>query len=67
MENTHTLTKKTLLVNGEERTVLIAGNESLADVLRGQLKLTGTKVGCRANQCGICTSAPSSPRPPCSL
>lgn len=55
MEATHAFTKKNLLVNGEERTVLISGNESLADVLRKQLKLTGTKVGCRINQCGICT------------
>lgn len=55
METTQNLSKKVLVVNGEERTVLIAETESLADVLRKQLKLTGTKVGCRANQCGICT------------
>ncbi|NTV43864.1 MAG: molybdopterin-dependent oxidoreductase, partial [Syntrophobacteraceae bacterium] len=28
---------------------------SLADVLRGQLGLTGTKVGCGAAQCGCCS------------
>ncbi|MEG1884378.1 MAG: 2Fe-2S iron-sulfur cluster-binding protein, partial [Clostridia bacterium] len=54
MESSQYLSKKTLLINGEERTVLIDGTESLADVLRKQLGLTGTKVGCRANQCGIC-------------
>ena len=30
-------------------------NRTLADVLRGQLGLTGTKVGCGDGDCGSCT------------
>ncbi len=55
METNSTLIKKTVIVNGTEHALLISGEESLADVIRKHLKLTGTKVGCRANQCGICT------------
>jgi aldehyde oxidoreductase len=47
--------KKDLLVNGSIRTVLVTGEEILVDVIRKQLGMTGTKVGCRVNQCGICS------------
>ncbi|MBN2124447.1 MAG: 2Fe-2S iron-sulfur cluster binding domain-containing protein, partial [Deltaproteobacteria bacterium] len=46
--------KKTLQVNGITKTVVAASDESLANVLRGQLGLTGTKVGCGQGQCGCC-------------
>ena len=46
--------KKTLKVNGINRTVIAASDESLANVLRGQFGLTGTKVGCGQGQCGCC-------------
>jgi len=46
--------KKTLEINGQKRTVVAAEEESLANVLRGQLGLTGTKVGCEQGQCGCC-------------
>ncbi len=49
------LHKKTLNVNGSQRTVLVSDQDSLADVIRQQLGLWGTKVGCRLNQCGICS------------
>ena len=55
METNNTLIKKTLIVNGEERVLMVQETDALANVIRRQLKLTGTKVGCRANQCGICT------------
>ena len=46
--------KKTLKVNGINKIVLAASDESLATVLREQLGLTGTKVGCGQGQCGCC-------------
>jgi aldehyde oxidoreductase len=46
--------KKTLHVNGISRTVIVREEDSLATVLREQLKLTGTKVGCAEGQCGCC-------------
>ncbi|MGD8389613.1 MAG: molybdopterin-dependent oxidoreductase [Desulfobacteraceae bacterium] len=48
------MNKKTLKVNGIDRTVVAASEESLANVLRGQLGLTGTKIGCGQGQCGCC-------------
>ena len=55
MEATATLIKKRLIVNGQERELLVTGEEFLVDIIRNDLHLTGTKRGCRANQCGICT------------
>ncbi len=45
----------TLTVNGYERAVAIAAGETLADVLREKLNLTGTKKGCNLGDCGACT------------
>jgi CO/xanthine dehydrogenase Mo-binding subunit/aerobic-type carbon monoxide dehydrogenase small subunit (CoxS/CutS family) len=44
-----------LTVNGQEREVTIPENRYLADVLRQELGLTGTKIGCNEAECGICT------------
>ena len=45
---------KTLIVNGMTKTLLVNPEDSLADVLRGQLLLTSVKVGCGTGQCGAC-------------
>lgn len=42
-------------VNGIPRTLSVAPNAVLLDVLRDQLQLTGTKKGCDHGQCGACT------------
>jgi len=47
--------KKTLNVNGIDRVLIIDQESLLCDVLRKQLQLTGTKVGCGTGQCGACT------------
>jgi aerobic-type carbon monoxide dehydrogenase small subunit (CoxS/CutS family) len=45
----------TLLVNGKEYTADVAPEETLLNVLRDRLELTGTKYGCGEGQCGACT------------
>jgi aerobic-type carbon monoxide dehydrogenase small subunit (CoxS/CutS family) len=45
----------TLLVNGKEYTADAAPEETLLNVLRDRLELTGTKYGCGEGQCGACT------------
>jgi len=47
--------KKQLNVNGIYRTVIASPEASLADVLRRQLYLTGTKVSCNDGHCGACS------------
>ena len=42
-------------VNGEDREVEVDPTKPLLWVLREDLKLTGTKFGCGASQCGACT------------
>ncbi|WP_306601670.1 (2Fe-2S)-binding protein [Geothrix sp. 21YS21S-2] len=42
-------------LNGKKVSVDAAGSRMLAYVLRGDLGLTGTKVGCGAGICGACT------------
>ncbi len=49
---------KTLInftVNGEPREVEVFPMARLLDVLREELKLTGTKEGCGEGECGACT------------
>ena len=46
--------KKNLYVNGIERSVVTEGSDLLSDVIRRNLRLTGTKVGCGKGQCGAC-------------
>ena len=45
----------TLSVNGQQHVVDVADNTLLVDVLRTELGLTGTHVGCDTSQCGACT------------
>ncbi|TWH51736.1 molybdopterin-dependent aldehyde oxidoreductase [Sporomusa sp. KB1] len=47
--------KKILKINGVARTLIVDPDHSLAEVLRGQLMLTGCKVGCKQAQCGACS------------
>lgn len=47
--------KRTLNVNGVDRSLVVDPKKSLADVLRDQLLLTGCKVCCSEGQCGTCT------------
>lgn len=44
-----------LRVNGEELEVLARPNETLLELLRERLELTGTKHGCELGECGACT------------
>jgi aerobic-type carbon monoxide dehydrogenase small subunit (CoxS/CutS family) len=45
----------TLRVNGEEHELLVEARRLLADVLRSDLGLTGTHLGCEHGICGACT------------
>lgn len=45
----------TLKVNGVEHVLLVDPHNTLAHVLREQLNLTGTKIGCEEGECGACT------------
>jgi len=42
-------------VNGESRTVQVPPMKRLLDVLREDLRLTGTKEGCGEGECGSCS------------
>jgi carbon-monoxide dehydrogenase small subunit len=45
----------TATINGRSRTLEIAPNRTLLDILRDDLGLTGTKRGCEIGECGACT------------
>jgi len=47
--------KLVIEVNGEARTVDCSPWKRLLDVLREDLRLTGTKEGCGEGECGACT------------
>ena len=44
-----------LIINGEARQLDVDPRQSLLDVLREKLDLTGTKKGCNQGACGACT------------
>ncbi len=44
-----------MTVNGKEIDVLTEPRQLLAHVLREELKLTGTHIGCETSHCGACT------------
>ena len=46
--------KKTLKINGVERILILDKDETLAQVLRNHLLLTGCKIGCGEGHCGAC-------------
>jgi len=47
--------KVSLTVNGTPRELDVPANTLLVELLRVQLGLTGTHVGCDTTQCGACT------------
>ena len=49
------MSKYTLNVNGQPRSVDVASDTPLLWVLRDHLDLVGTKFGCGVGQCGACT------------
>ena len=44
-----------MTVNGQQRELQVSARDTLATVLREELKLTGTKLGCEEGECGACT------------
>ena len=44
-----------LTVNGSARSLSVDARTTLADALRGKLRLTGTHLGCEHGVCGACT------------
>lgn len=49
------MTSISLNINGNAHAVEVEDRALLADVLRDNLKLTGTHIGCDTSQCGCCT------------
>lgn len=45
----------TFVVNGERHDIYYAGQKTLLEILREDLRLTGTKHGCELGECGTCT------------
>jgi aerobic-type carbon monoxide dehydrogenase small subunit (CoxS/CutS family) len=45
----------TFTVNGDRTTVAVPPSRTLLELLRDELRLTGTKQGCDAGDCGSCT------------
>lgn len=45
----------TLTINDQVHEIAVAPNQTLADLIRYDLKLTGTKKGCDTGDCGACT------------
>ena len=45
----------TLKINNKEYSLDLQGHETLLEILRDQLNLTGTKTACEEAECGSCT------------
>jgi carbon-monoxide dehydrogenase small subunit len=48
-------TEITLIINGKHRKVQVEPRQSLADLLREEMRLTATHLGCEHGVCGACT------------
>jgi aerobic carbon-monoxide dehydrogenase small subunit len=48
-------TEITLTINGKQRKVQVEPRQSLADLLREEMRLTATHLGCEHGVCGACT------------
>jgi carbon-monoxide dehydrogenase small subunit len=48
-------TKVSFTINGKSVSTEVEGRTLLVDLIRDELKLTGTHVGCDTSQCGCCT------------
>jgi carbon-monoxide dehydrogenase small subunit len=44
-----------IVINKDKHEVAVSAHETLQDVLRDTLHLTGTKRGCVSGSCGVCT------------
>src|SRR5664279_1339465 len=49
------MSELTITINGTQQTLDVPQSRTLAEVLRYDLGLTGTKIGCAEAECGICT------------
>ena len=49
------MTKIAFTINGKQVSSDVEGRTLLVDLIRDELKLTGTHVGCDTSQCGCCT------------
>ena len=45
----------TLTVNGDRHEIAVSPKQTLNQVIRDELRLTGTKRGCTSGSCGVCT------------
>ncbi len=55
MTEEHATVEVAVVVNGTPRTVQVEPRRLLVQLLRDDLGLTGTHVGCDTSQCGACT------------
>ncbi len=47
--------RMSITINDDLHELLVSDRQTLLDVIRGQIGLTGTKRGCTTGACGVCT------------